>query len=188
MGEPETVRGKHKLPERYFLFIGTLQPRKNIARIAQAFRRWQAAHPGDDAALVLAGAQGWLYDPAWTAGVERVIMTGYIDDGDKGALYAGALALVFPSLHEGFGFPVLEAMHCGTPVICSGTSSLPELAGDAALLVNPLDVDDIAAAMGKISDDAALREKLRTRGCIQAERFTWDAAAQAALKALETVC
>ena len=144
IGDVAAVRAKYGLPERYFLFLGTLQPRKNIARIVQAYSRWRAAHPDDPAALVLAGGQGWLYDPAWTAGVDGVILPGYVDDADKGALYAGALALVFPSLYEGFGFPVLEAMHCGTPVICSNTSSLPELAGDAALLVDPLDVDAMA--------------------------------------------
>jgi glycosyltransferase involved in cell wall biosynthesis len=170
---------------RYFLFIGTLQPRKNIARLVAAYARWRATHPGDDTRLVLAGGKGWLYDPAWTAGVDGVVMPGYIDDADKPALIAGALALVFPSLYEGFGFPVLEAMHLGVPVICSGTSSLPELAGDAALLVDPLDVESIAAAMSHVSEDAALRETLRTRGYTQAGRFTWDAAGRAAWAALE---
>lgn len=185
VGDIAATRQKYGLPERYFLFLGTLQPRKNIARIAQAYARWRAAHPNDDAALVLAGGKGWLYDPAWTAGIEGVIMPGYVDDADKGALYAGALALVFPSLYEGFGFPVIEAMHCGTPVICSNTSSLPELAGDAALMVNPLDVDAIAAAMGQLSVDAVLRDSLRAKGYAQAAQFTWAAAAQATLAALE---
>jgi glycosyltransferase involved in cell wall biosynthesis len=185
VGDVEAVRAKYGLPPRYFLFVGTLQPRKNIPRIVQAYARWCAAHPGEDAALVLAGGQGWLYDPAWVDGVEGVILTGYIDEADKGALYAGALALVFPTLYEGFGFPVVEAMHCGTPVICSTTSSLPELVGDAALLVDPLDVDAIAAAMGRLASDAALRETLRARGMAQAHRFTWEDAATATLDALE---
>src|SRR5690606_22250205 len=129
------VRARYKLPERYLLFFGTLQPRKNIARIVQAFSQWQSRQPDQDVALVLAGSQGWLYNPAWTAGARNVILPGYIADADVAALYSGALALVFPSLHEGFGFPVLEAMRCGTPVITSSTSSLPEVAGDAALLV-----------------------------------------------------
>lgn len=180
----EAVRLKYGLPERYFLFLSTLQPRKNIARLVQAYTRWRAAHPQDLAALVLAGAQGWLYDPAWTAGVDGVILPGYVDDDDKGALYAGAVALVFPSLYEGFGFPVLEAMHSGTPVICSSTSSLPELVGDAALLVDPLDVGAIADGMSVISSDNALRGLLRSKGYAQARKFSWDAAAQAALDAL----
>lgn len=184
VGDVAEMRRKYGLPERYFLFLGTLQPRKNIARIAQAFARWRSAHPGDPAALVLAGGQGWLYDPAWTAGLDGVILPGYVDEVDKGALYAGALALVFPSLYEGFGFPVLEAMHCGTPVICSGTSSLPELASDAGLLVDPLDVDAIADAMTAVSGDDPLRAGLRDKGYQQAHKFTWEAAARAALDAL----
>ena len=104
-----------------------------------------------------------------------------------GALYAGALALVFPTLYEGFGFPVLEAMHCGTPVICSNTSSLPELAGDAALLVDPLNVDAIADAMGEISSDEGLRDQLRTQGYEQARKFSWERAAEAALDAFDGV-
>jgi len=183
IGDIDVARRKYGLPERYFLFLGTLQPRKNIARIVQAYARWQAAHAGDPTALVLAGGQGWLYDPAWTTGVEGVILPGYVDDADKGALYAGALALVFPSLYEGFGFPVLEAMHSGTPVICSTTSSLPELAGDAALLVDPLDVSAIADAMAAVSGDESLRATLRAKGYEQARKFRWDAAAGAALDA-----
>ncbi len=181
VGDFDAVRVKYHLPERYFLFLGTLQPRKNIARIVQAYQRWRSAHPGDPASLVLAGEQGWLYDPAWTAGVDGVILPGYVDDGDRGALYTGALALVFPSLYEGFGFPVLEAMWVGTPVICSRTSSLPELAGDAALLVDPLDVDAIAGAMAALAGDESLRAALRVKGFDQARGFTWDAAARAAL-------
>ncbi len=179
-----SMRVKYGLPERYFLFLGTLQPRKNIQRIVAAYRQWQAAHPAAPAALVLAGGQGWLYDPAWTAGVDGVILAGYVDAADKGALYAGALALVFPTLYEGFGFPVLEAMLSGAPVICSNTSSLPELAGDAALLVDPLDVGAIAAALSRIAADELHRADLRARGLDQARKFTWAAAARAALAAL----
>ncbi len=181
VGDVEAARHRYGLPERYFFYVGTLQPRKNIARIVQAYARWKAAHPNDPAALVLAGRAGWLYDPAWTAGVDGVMLPGYVDDADKGALLAGALALVFPTLYEGFGFPVLEAMHCGCPVICSSTSSLPELAGDAALLVDPLDVDAIAAALGAVSEGAGLRQALREKGYSQAGQFSWTAAAQAAL-------
>ena len=185
VGDIDAVRAKYHLPPRYFLFVGTLQPRKNVGRIVQAYARWRLAHPGDDTGLVLAGGQGWLYDPAWVSGVEGVALTGYVDEADKGALYAGSLALVFPSLYEGFGFPVVEAMHCGAPVICSNTSSLPELAADAALLVDPLDVDAIAAAMTRLSDDDALRDRLRAGGAVQARRFTWAGAAEATLAALE---
>lgn len=176
VGDIDAARAKYSLPDDYFLFIGTLQPRKNIARLVAAYQRYRAE--GGAASLVLAGGKGWLYDDSWTAGASDVYLTGYIDEADKGALYAGARALVFPSLYEGFGFPVLEAMLCGTPVIASNTSSLPELVGDAGLLTDPLDVDAIARAMHDILPDAA-------RGIAQARKFTWDAAAVNVLDALE---
>ncbi|MEO8396620.1 MAG: glycosyltransferase family 1 protein [Chloroflexota bacterium] len=185
IGNVAALRAKYGLPQRYFLFLGTLQPRKNIARIVQAYQRWRMISKDSPTGLVLAGGQGWLYDPAWTAGVDGVILPGYIDDADKGALYAGALALIFPSLYEGFGFPVLEAMHCATPVICSNTSSLPELAGDAALLVDPLNVDAIASAMQRMAEDEILTSAFCEKGLLQARKFTWEAAAQALLEAFD---
>ncbi|NWF71123.1 MAG: glycosyltransferase family 4 protein [Chloroflexi bacterium] len=184
VGDRAAVRRKYGLPERYFLFVGTLQPRKNIERLVRAYMRYHKAAP-NPAALVLVGGRGWLYDPAWTAGVEGLILAGYADEADKGTLYAGALALVFPSLYEGFGFPLLEAMHCGIPVIASSTSSLPELAGEAALLVDPLEIDALAAAMQLVAEDAALRAELSARGSVQAQHFTWEKAAEAALRTLE---
>lgn len=179
------ARAKYQLPARYFIFIGTLQPRKNIERIVKAFRRWQREHDDDDTALALAGAEGWLFDSSWLEGATNVIVTGYVDEADKGGLLAGAIALVFPSLYEGFGFPAVEAMHCGTPVIASETSSLPELVGDAGLLVDPLDARAIAEAMGRCSDDAALRELLSERGMQRAKRFTWDEAARQVMAAFD---
>jgi glycosyltransferase involved in cell wall biosynthesis len=185
IGDIEAVRHKYALPERYFLFLGTLQPRKNIAVIVQAYQRWRSANPDDGAALVLAGNKGWLYDDLWAEGLPGVHMPGYINDADKGALYAGALALVFPSLYEGFGFPVLEAMHCGTPVITSDTSSLPELAGDAALLADPLDVGAITNKMTRLSTNDDLRRMLIEKGHAQAAQFTWQQAAEQTMQALE---
>lgn len=178
IGDVEAVKRKYRLPERYFLFIGTLQPRKNIARIVQAYQLYRQRDK--DTGLVLAGGKGWLYDPAWVEGVEGVMLTGYIDEADKGALYAGASALVFPTLYEGFGFPVLEAMHCGTPVIASNTSSLPELVGDAGLLVNPLDVEAITDAMHNAN------KALQPLAYQQARKFTWQNAAHQTLTALES--
>ncbi|RPJ02223.1 MAG: glycosyltransferase family 1 protein, partial [Chloroflexi bacterium] len=180
-----TLRTRYKLPERYLLFVGTLQPRKNIARIVQGYARWRESEPGTDVSLVLAGQRGWLFDPAWVAGVKGVILPGYVDDADVAALYSGALALVFPTLHEGFGFPVLEAMRCGTPVITSSTSSLPEVAGDSALLINARNVDEIARAIGRIVSSAALRAELIAKGFKQAQKFTWERAAEQALRVLE---
>jgi glycosyltransferase involved in cell wall biosynthesis len=179
------MRARYRLPERYLLFMGTLQPRKNIARIVQGYARWRAAQSEPDVALVLAGQQGWLYDPRWTEGVDGVILPGYVDDDDVAALYSGALALVFPTLHEGFGFPVLESMRCGTPVITSNTSSLPEVAGDAALLVNARDVDAIAGAIERLVADEALRKDLIVRGHRQVQRFTWRRTAEQTLHVLE---
>ncbi len=177
------VRAKYSLPTEYLLFLGTLQPRKNIARLAQAYAESGVYQQG--VGLVLAGAPGWLYDPAWIEGIPGIRQIGYVDDGDVAALYSGALALVFPSLYEGFGFPVLEAMRCGAPVITSSTSSLPELAGDAALKVNPLNVSSLADAIRWVVDDGALCARMVEMGYAQAARFTWESAAQAVLEALE---
>ena len=134
---------------------------------------------------MLDGNKGWLFDEQWVNGVDGVCLPGYIDDADKGAVYAGAMALVFPTLYEGFGFPVLEAMHCGTPVIASDTSSLPELVGDAGLLVDPLDVTSIAAAMDILSWNRDLWIRVREKGYGQADKFSWEQAAEDTLKALE---
>lgn len=202
IGDLAQARAKYRLPERYWLYIGTLQPRKNIRVIVEGYRRWRAAHPDDDSALVLAGGRGWLYDPAWTAGVEGVIETGYIDEADKGALLAGARALLFPSLYEGFGFPVLEAFHCGTPVICSKGSSLPEVGGTLASYI-PLQpallsgdssadllaalaemADALAAAMDRLSEEAYL-PSARDERKAWAARYTWEEAASTALAAFD---
>jgi len=177
----DAARERCQLLARYFIFIGTLQPRKNIERLVTAFGLWQREHDNGETALVLAGAKGWLFQKSWIAGAKNVIVTGYIDEAHKGGLLAGAIALVFPSLYEGFGFPAVEAMYCGTPVIASNTSSLPELVGDAGLLVDPTNVCAIAAAMGRCSEDESLRQRLIARGYKRAKRFTWEAAASSVI-------
>lgn len=179
------VRQKYNLPDQYLFFLGTLQPRKNIERLVKAYAQWRS-HSGRTAiGLVLGGKAGWLYQEAWTTGVEGVQLTGYIDDGDVPALYSAALALVFPSLYEGFGFPVLEAMCCDTPVIASTHASLPELAGDAALLVNPLSINRIAEAIDRMVDEPQLRTELVQKGRQQVKKFTWANAASQTLHLLE---
>lgn len=183
VGDVTMVREKFGLPERYFAFVGTLQPRKNIARLVEAFAQIRETFP--DVGLVLAGGQGWKYTPEWTDGAAGVTLTGYVSDAEKGALLRGAVALTFPSLYEGFGFPVLEAMHAGTAVIAARSSSLPELTGDAALLVDPLEVKEIVAAMRRALTDEALRRQLIAAGTPQAAKFTWEACARMALAALE---
>ena len=177
------ARAKYQLPQRYFIFIGTLQPRKNIRRIVQAFARWQQSSDDYDAALVMAGGRGWLYDEAWIEGARNVRQTGYLSQVDKAALLSGALALVFPSLYEGFGFPAVEAMITGAPVIASDTSSLPEIVGEIGLLVDPLNVEAIASAMIRVSDDEHLRQEMIHKGFQRAKQFTWESAAERAMSA-----
>ncbi len=184
-GVMAATRRKYGLPEQYFLFIGTLQPRKNIARIVRAYQRWKQANPDDPAGLVLAGGKGWLFDETWVQGVDNVYLPGYIDEADKGALLAGARALVFPTLYEGFGFPVVEAMHSGVPVIVSNNSSLPELVGDGGLLVDPLDVNAITIAMDLLTWHRDLHWTLRNKAYAQVARFTWFGAAEQVLSVLE---
>jgi glycosyltransferase involved in cell wall biosynthesis len=180
------IRSKYGLPQQYFLFIGTLQPRKNIANIVKAYSKYRtlAENP---VGLVLAGGKGWLYDESWVADVDGVYLPGYIDENDKGTLYSKALALIFPTLYEGFGFPVLESMLCKTPVIASNTSSLPELVGDAGLQVDPLNIDEIANAMCEMVANTDLRTDLVDRGYTQARKFTWDKAAKQTLAAFEEI-
>ncbi|MCI0711461.1 MAG: glycosyltransferase family 4 protein [Chloroflexi bacterium] len=183
----QAVRAKYGLPQRYLFFLSTLQPRKNVARLVRAFQQWHRDTSHTNVHLVLAGQKGWLYDESWTAGVENLIMPGYIHDEDIPALYSGALAFVFPSLFEGFGFGVVEAMQCETPVLTANTSSLPELAGDAALLVDPLDVDAIAQGIDHLVNGAALRKTLVERGKQQVKKFTWENTARQTLQVFEEV-
>ncbi|MCU0501939.1 MAG: glycosyltransferase family 4 protein [Anaerolineae bacterium] len=184
------VRERYGIVGRYLLYVGTLQPRKNLARVIDAF----AGLAGDPALagvqLVLAGKRGWLYDDLFAQVTRlgltsRVVFPGYVEEADLPALLSGALALVFPSLYEGFGIPVLEAGACGVPVITSKTSSLPEVAGDAALLVDPHDVDAIADALLRIATDAELRAELDRRGQENVKRFSWEKCARETLTVLE---
>ncbi len=177
------VERRYHLPQDYLLFVGTLQPRKNIKRIVQAYHRSQI-YQTHGIELLLGGAQGWLYDPDWTNNVPGVRELGYIPHHDLATLYTRAFIFIFPTLFEGFGFPVLEAMRCGTPVITSTTSCLPELAGDAALLVNPLAVEEIVDKILKLVHDDPLRLTLVERGYQQAQQFTWAKAAGHTLNVL----
>jgi len=175
------IRAKYNIgPEPFILGLGTLQPRKNYRRLVQAFSELGPSTSG--LRLVIAGGKGWLYDSIFSEvqrlGLKgRVLFPGFVDDDDLPALYSAAELLAYPSLYEGFGLPVLEAMACGTPVVTSNTSSLVEVGGDAALLVEPADVDAIADAIRRILTDADLRQALVARGLEQARRFTWEKAA-----------
>ena len=178
----EELRAKYGLLGLdYVLSVGTVQPRKNYARVIKALAQLRAK--GHDLHYVVAGGKGWLNDDI-RATIEKtgmedyVRLLGFVDDEDLPALYTGARMLALPSLYEGFGFPVLEAMACGTPVMTSNVSSLPEVAGEAALLVDPLDVEAIACAISRLDTDVDLRARLIEAGFRQAAKFTWRRAAE----------
>lgn len=168
----------------YFLFVGALHPRKNLERVTQAFQTFR--HNGADAQLVVVGPPSWGAHGTLrhlTGQVGRhVVLTGFVSDEQLHALYSAACALVFPSLYEGFGLPALEAMAHGTPVLSSTISSLPEVVGDAGLLVDPHDVQAIAEAMRTLLTDAPLRRTLGGRGRARAAQFTWENTAQRTLE------
>ncbi|MCY3709427.1 MAG: glycosyltransferase family 1 protein [Caldilineaceae bacterium] len=173
----------------YALYVGTIQPRKNLLRLIDAYAHLaQQQEIGWD--LVLVGRRGWLseaYEEHVAArGLSgRVHFPGYLPDGAVAALMKKALFFTFPSLFEGFGLPVLEAQTTGAAVMCAKNSALPEIAGDAALLVDPEDVDDIAAAMLRLSRDEALRQELIAKGYENVKRFSWEKAARETLAVLE---
>jgi glycosyltransferase involved in cell wall biosynthesis len=174
--EVARVRAAYHLPARYFLAVGNLQPRKNLIRLIEAFTAVAGEAP--DVQLILVGRSTWRgWEVAGTVarlGLEaRVRCTGYVPDADLPGLYAGALGFCYPSLYEGFGLPPLEAMACGTPTITSNVSSLPEVVGDAALMVDPLAVADIAAALRRLLTDEAARCEYRRRGLTRAPQFSW---------------
>ncbi|MFZ1400618.1 MAG: glycosyltransferase family 1 protein [Candidatus Promineifilaceae bacterium] len=171
--EVTAFRQKHGLG-RFVLHVGTLQPRKNIPVLIEAFAR-----QGDpDLKLVLVGGKGWLYDEIFRQVqalglVERVIFTGYVPDDDLPHWYNAAELLVFPSVYEGFGLPVVEAMACGTPVIAANSSSIPEAVGDAGLLFAPDDVETLAGQITAVLTNAALKDTLRQQGLAHAQTFSW---------------
>jgi glycosyltransferase involved in cell wall biosynthesis len=187
--EPETlgqIQARYKLPDRFILSVSTLEPRKNFTGLIAAFSQMAAASEMPSIAnlhLVIAGGKGWLYDDIFAAAKtspfrERIHFAGYVADEDLPALYSLATLFAFPSHYEGFGIPVLEAMACGTPVVCANNSSLPEIAGDAALMVEATDMEALADAMRRLVVDSLLREKLIRRGYEQARKFRWEEAAR----------
>jgi len=186
------VRQRYALPDRYALFVGTLEPRKNIGTLLQAFARLRVERPPDDLKLVVAGGKGWgevrFFATMETLEMrEHVIFTGFVEDDDLPDLYRGAQMFVYPSLYEGFGLPILEAMACGVPVVTSSCSSLPEVAGNAALLTDPTRPDELAAAMSALVSDDALRAELRWKGIARAKNFTWEAVARQTLAVYRAV-
>jgi glycosyltransferase involved in cell wall biosynthesis len=174
----ERVRATYGLPERYVLFVGTLEPRKNLARLARA---WQRA-AGPDVPLVVAGPAGW---GEGAPSGEGIVTVGYVPDGERDALYAGAAVVAYPSLREGFGLPVLEAMAQGAPLLTSAGTATAEVAGDAAVLVDPRDEAAIAAGLERLLGDPAAARALGERARARAAGFTWDRCAAGYLAAYE---
>ncbi len=177
--EVVAFRQRRGLPERFVLFVGTLEPRKNLARLVEAFAHIRDGRVG----LVLAGGKGWLYDELFAKvkilGLgEEVIFPGYVMKDELPLWYNAATVMAYPSVYEGFGLPVLEAQACGVPVLTSNVSSLPEAAGDAALMVDPYDVEKLAAGLNRLLTDEPLRYELRERGLAHAEKFVWSHTAQ----------
>ena len=193
-GQDEIERVKHRydLPARYLLFVGTIEPRKNLSTLLEAMtalKRQEADGTVEPIApkLVVVGKTGWLSDGFFRRIHEldldrEVVLPGFVPDEDLPAVYSGAECFVFPSLYEGFGLPVLEAMACGAPVICSNTSSLPEIAGDAALLFDPGNPAEVRDAIVRVRSESSLRGELIGLGLRQAARFTWRDAAERTLE------
>ncbi len=177
--DPEAIarfRAEKRLPERFYLYVGTLEPRKNLVRLVEAYA--EARRAGVDWPLVLAGGKGWLYEEIFSRiqalGLdEHVRMPGYVLYEDLPLWYNAASVFVYPSLYEGFGLPVAEAMACGCPVITTAAGSLLEVAGDAAVLVNGEDVEELRDALIRLAGDAALRADLAERGRLRSARFDW---------------
>jgi len=172
------TRVRYRIATDYILAIGTIHPRKNYLRLIDAF----AKLPLTNYQLLIVGKPGWLHKPIFdrvqSLNLQSLIsFLDYVPTADLPALISGARVLAFPSLHEGFGLPVLEAHACGTPVVCSMTSSLPEAAGDAALFFDPLDTDAIAGALERVLRDEALRAKLIAKGFENLRRFSWESSA-----------
>lgn len=178
----ERVKKDFETGDEYFLYLGTIEPRKNIERLIEAYAEF-VKNTENPPNLVLAGGKGWLYDNIYSKaeklGIQkRVIFTKYIPSEDINALMCGAVAFVFPSIYEGFGMPPLEAMACGVPVVVSDEASLPEVTGNCAVKVDAYSVNSIAEGLDRIYRDGNLRQKLKIEGIERAGNFTWDKSAE----------
>ena len=176
-----TIQDRFGIATPYFLFVGTIEPRKNLPRLIRAFQEFQAKLRLPDVCLVIAGRRGWLAeetDHALAAAGDSVKYVGRVPLVDLIALYRGALALILVSLYEGFGLPVLEAMACGTPTLVAGTGSLPELVGDAGVVVDPEDEAAIVSALLRLWIDAEWRGELARRGLIRSQSYRWPEVAR----------
>lgn len=186
----EQVRRIYGLPEQFLLYVGTLEPRKNLRRLVKAFGRLKEM--GLPHKLVLAGPRGWSMD-GFQEQIEElklgdsVLMLGYIPDEDLPSLYSLATVFVFPSIYEGFGLPPLEAMACGTPVLSSRNSSLAEICGDAAVLVDPLNEESLLDGLRQVLESKELQAQLGEIGRKRAAEFSWERAAQETIAVYDSV-
>lgn len=198
ISDPDPIalaRRRYNIPEGdYFLGLGVLQPRKNLAHLIRCFFRVLEEQHLPDTYLVLAGAHGWMYNEifAEAEGIKsgdrsRVILTGHVADKDLAALYSGAVAFVYPSLYEGFGLPPLEAMACGTPVITSNVTALPEVVGEAGRTVSPTDSDALCQAMLDLLLNQGYRQELGRKGLERAAGFSWKRCAEQTARAYRVV-
>ena len=192
-GTPEEIaafRAEKELPDRYWFYLGTLEPRKNLDLLLDAFATWQTVADNQDVKLVVAGGKGWYYDTIFAkvaeCGIEgSVVFPGFVPDEELPDRYRGAELFIYPSRFEGFGLPVLEAMACGTPVVCSGAPGVAEVAGDAAVQVPADDIAAWVAALDDLARQPEQRAALAAAGPQRAEMFSWQAAAQATLGVYE---
>ncbi len=180
----ENIRSEYNLPEKIILFVGGITPLKNISNILHAFDKFRKKHMGYK--LVLIGFRRWNFkndiELINKLGLEDdVVLPGWVRDMDLPYIYCLADLLIFPSLYEGFGIPLIEAMSCGCPIVTSNAGGLPEIAGDAAVLVNPYDVDEISTAMCKVIDDSDLQKNLISNGYRQVKNFSWNKCAHEVL-------
>lgn len=187
----KSLLGRHGIDAPYILHHGTVQPRKNLGRLIQAYRLLLERRRGVDLRLVLAGSLGWQYDPILRAAKApghcgKVILTGALPDEEMALLVKGAALCVIPSLYEGFCLPMVEAMACGVPTIASNTSCLPEVSGGLLRYFNPLSVEEMAETIEQVLDDSALREDLIRAGLKRAAEFSWERCARESLDALVT--
>jgi glycosyltransferase involved in cell wall biosynthesis len=185
----ESLRQSHNIKKPFILSLGTLEPRKNIPTLLKAFAAIMDQIPHD---LVLVGQKGWKWEPIFREMEkpklkERVHWVGYVSDPERVSFYNAADFLAYPSWYEGFGMPLLEAMQCGCPVITSQVSSMPEVVGDAGLLIDPHRVEDLQETMLRLVLEPGLKEKLRLAGFEQAKRFSWETSAKITLAVFEKV-
>ena len=190
------VKKKYSLPEKFILYFGTIEPRKNIIGLIKAFELLKDNYPlsafSGSLKLVIAGASGWLYQDIFKAAKESkrsrdIVFTGFVEEIDKPYLYNLADLFVYPSVFEGFGFPPLEAMACGLPTIVSASASLPEAVGQAALMVNSSNIDELAWAIKLILTDHKLRKNLIEKGINQAKKFSWSDSARKTLEVIKNI-